>query len=284
MKRKLIVLIASVIMFLAINICVFASFAYNGIINGSASTANISVENFKYQKYGEYNQVTSGSFSASTQYYKFDSSKNLYSKATITSSTFTTDGTLYTKNTETITDLTTVLGESINCYANEREGYADESTTYPYLNELGFEFAFKSSLDVYLRIEFKDAWKTHRTYITTGTIDERYIPKDKIEGDSPFKYSTDSDWIYDEENNCAYYKYIIPKTCTNVNATDATLSDNFTFRVNPNYWYTFDKNIAFRQMVIVELSINVSTVQANRAEKKWGVDFTDLGITPTYKE
>lgn len=286
MRIRKIVLLVTMLISVCSSIVVFGAFFFDKTINGTAEAGKIAVTDRNFLEYGSYTAVTTGSYSSTTTYYKYNSTANLYTEATITSENFVTDGTLYTYN-DAATNYHTISansGESLNCYATVRSGNSDEYTNYPYLNRVGLKFKFKSSIDVYLRIEFKDAWKSHKTYVTTSTIDERYITKDKIEGDSPFSYSTDSNWIFDETNDCAYYKYVIPATCDDISATDATTSSDYIFRVNPEYWYTTTANVSYREMIIIELTYNVSIVQANRAEKKWDVDFDDLGIQRTYSE
>lgn len=293
MKRKIVLFIGLALLISSIGI-VWAMFMFNQTIITESTGGKIVINESDrgFVKYGKYTLVTNtDSFNDSTSYYVYDSVNELYKETPITSSTFdeyVTEGVLYTydNSDETVQDVNTLDGETMNCYATVRNGYSDEDSSYPYLNEVGFKFKFKSSIDVYLRIEFKDAWKSKKTYITTNTIDERYVPKDKIEGVSPFSYSVDdnSDWIYDELNNCAYYKYIIPATCEDVNDENAEYSSEYSFRTNPEYWYELgDSIVAYREMIIVEVSYSVSIVQANRAEKKWEVNFDALGIETDYK-
>lgn len=279
MKRRKILILVGLVLLVSASITVFAAFMFNRLVSGEAKPAEIVLGDLNYLEYSEIVSVEDAdTYNAENTYYTLVN--NQYTLADVNEETFSSlKSTLYYSTRAAIE----VEEDSINCYATEKRGYDDEED-YIYLNQLGFKFNFKSSLDVYLRIEFKDAWISNKVYITTNTIDRKYIPKDEIVDVSPFSYSVNDDWIYDEVNNCAYYKYIIPATCEDVEAADATYSDDYVFQVNPNYWYSQSTSIAYREMIIVETSYNVSIVQANRAEKKWDVNFTDLGIERNYKE
>ena len=279
MKRRKILILIGLVLLVSLSITVFAAFMFNRMVSGTAKPAEIVLGDLDYLEYSEIISVEDAdTYSSLNTYYTLTDDQ--YIIADVTEETFSSlKSTLYYSTSTTIE----VEDDSINCYATKKRGYDDEAD-YIYLNQLGFKFNFKSSLDVYLRIEFKDAWISNKVYITTNTIDRKYIPKDEIVDVSPFSYSVNDDWIYDEVNNCAYYKYIIPATCDDVEASNATYSNDYIFQVNPNYWYSQATSIAYREMIIVETSYNVSIVQANRAEKKWDVNFTDLGIERNYKE
>lgn len=151
---------------------------------------------------------------------------------------------------------------SISCNATKKGGY-DEEMTYE-LNQLGVSYTFSSSVDVYMRINFEDAWISVKTY-NNGTRTTTYIEKGKVSGVSPFSIN-DSNWVYDSTTNCAYYKGVIKPGDTKT----------FTYNLNSSYYYETKSNSSYRECVLVEVSYFVDIVQANRAEKKWGVRLSEI--------
>ena len=161
-------------------------------------------------------------------------------------------------------------GKYIACYATEKKGWANETDDI-YLNQLSLKFSYKTTIDVYVRIHIQDAWISTKTY-TNGLESTTYIEKDKITGKSPFAPLDTENWIYDENTNCIYYK-------TKVTVGDEQiLNATHEFKLDSEYFYESSPSTSYREHVIVHVSYYVDIVQANRAEKKWQVDFEDLGI------
>ena len=161
-------------------------------------------------------------------------------------------------------------GKYISCYATEKKGWANETDDI-YLNQLSLKFSYKTTIDVYVRIHIQDAWISTKTY-TNGLVSTTYIEKDKITGRSPFAPEDTENWIYDENTNCIYYKY-------KVEVEDGELLNaTHEFKLDSTYFYESTKSTSYREHVIVHVSYYVDIIQANRAEKKWQVDFEELGI------
>lgn len=140
-----------------------------------------------------------------------------------------------------------------------------------YLNQLGFGFSFTNDIPVYVRIHFQDAWILTKQY--SSNKKETYSMKDKISGTSPFAIN-DDDWYYNAAENTAYLKTIV-----NSSANDADgnlIANNYEFDVNPAYFYTPSKIVAYREYMDVQVSFTVDIVQANRAHEIWGVDPSEL--------
>ena len=171
-------------------------------------------------------------------------------------------------------------GKSFNFYATKKQGWSGETDDYQ-LNQLEIKFTYKTTMDVYVRVHIQDAWISTKTY-TNGIVNTSYIEKDKIkdgsEESSPFKPDS-SDWIYDEMTNCIYYKQKVSLTETNGTTTKLAEKEvTQNFRLNSTYFYKTENSTSYREHVIVQVSYYVDIVQANRAEKKWQVSFSDLGI------
>ena len=164
-------------------------------------------------------------------------------------------------------------GKFIACYATEKKGWTNETDDI-YLNQLSLKFSYETTIDVYVRIHIQDAWISTKTY-TNGLVSTTYIEKDKITGKSPFA-PADEDWIYDEKTNCLYYKY-------KVDVEGEKLNTSHEFKLDSTYFYESTPSTSYREHVIVHVSYYVDIVQANRAEKKWQVDFEDLGIRESVK-
>ncbi len=167
----------------------------------------------------------------------------------------------------------------IDCYATKKHGWEGE-TNDCYLNQLSLIFEYTITMDVYLRVHIQDAWISTKKY-TNGIYKTSYIEKDKIDGVSPFKPSNDkTDWVYDEVTNCIYYKYKISLIDSNNNTTTKkeTKTMKQEFRLNNEYYYKTEATTSYKEHVTVKISYYIDAVQANRAEKKWNVNFRDLGI------
>lgn len=140
-----------------------------------------------------------------------------------------------------------------------------------YLNQLGFGFSFTNDIPVYVRIHFQDAWILTKQY--SSNKKETYSMKDKISGTSPFAIS-DDDWYYNAAENTAYLRTIVNSS---KNDADGNLiANNYEFDVNPAYFYTPSKIVAYREYMDVQVSFTVDIVQANRAYEIWGVDPSEL--------
>lgn len=153
----------------------------------------------------------------------------------------------------------------ITVYATKKGGYDDEMDNTIYLNQLGFDFSFTNTIDVYVRLHIEDAWISHKVY-SNGTIVENYIRQDAAAHPSNF---VGSDlWYYDESTGYFYLKQKVESNSTEAN--------EYSFKTNSNYFYNPAANKNYREAVYVELSFTVDIVQANRAEAKWGVDINSL--------
>lgn len=161
---------------------------------------------------------------------------------------------------------TDAKGESIVCYATKKQGWANETDDI-YLNQLSLKFSYETNLAVYVRVHIQDAWISTKTY-TNGNVTTTYIEKDKIDsGQSPF-YIEDENWLYDEATNCIYFR-------TLVEASEDVKEHEF--RIDSNYYYSFDElSTSYREHVTVQVSYYVDIVQANRAERIWGVDLDNI--------
>jgi len=199
----------------------------------------------------KFTAVTSGSFDSKAKYYM----KATYLQAVAQRSVYYTES-----------NASNTMKE---CYATERGGYSDE-VDLQYLNQFGIEFTFQTNIAVYVRVHILDAWYTSR-YYTNSDPKKYYVAKDKIGGTSPFAYNIDTNnWLYDEATNCIYLKHM-------VTPTSAVLEENrstYSFMINPDYFYESSSKV--RESVIVQVSYSVDIVQANRANKKWGIDIDQL--------
>ena len=192
MKKRKIIILVSIISLLSITCIVFAAFVFNRIISGYATTGDV----FEIR-----NRILN---------YAYYADKN---KTYMDDLISTDEG-----KTEVLTHLSErkdspqyISNNSIVCYATKRTGYSDEAGEYhlPYLNQLGFSFSFKTSIDVYVRIHFEDAWISKRTY-KSGRTEQNYIIKDQLNG----KYEKMAAADVNESNFAAYYviKAFVPAT------------------------------------------------------------------------
>ena len=180
---------------------------------------------------------------------------------------------VYTKDKETqivSKNFIPAKGKHIACYATEKKGWSSETNDIQ-LNQLSLKFKYTTTFDVYVRIHIEDAWISTKTY-TNGLVSTTYIEKGKIQGESPFKPSDTTNWIYDEATNCIYYKTRV----TVENNNSITLEHEF--KLDETYFYPSSQSTSYREHVMVHVSYYVDIVQANRAEKKWQVSFATLGI------
>lgn len=160
-------------------------------------------------------------------------------------------------------------GGSITCYATQKQGWANETDNI-YLNQLSLKFSYETNMAVYVRVHIQDAWISTKIY-TSGNITTTYIEKDKIDsGQSPF-YIDDEEWHYDEATNCMYYK-----TMVTVAEGESSEIKEHEFKLDPNYFYRTESSTSYREHVTVQVSYYVDIVQANRAERIWGVDLDSI--------
>ena len=140
-----------------------------------------------------------------------------------------------------------------------------------YLNQLGFGFSFTNDIPVYVRIHFQDAWILTKQY--SSNKKETYSMKDKISGASPFAIN-DTDWYYNAAENTAYLRTIVNSSKND--SSGNLIANYYEFDVNPAYFYTPSKIVAYKEYMDVQVSFTVDIVQANRAYEIWGVDPSEL--------
>ena len=244
-KKKITILVSSVVLSFLL-ITVFAAFIFKSDILGTAGTGTITLESKSYLDYSIPNKDSDKSdtnalldrlsqrIPAGSEPKRIDASSG-----------------------------------SITCYATKRNGYTNEDTSLIYLNQLGFEFSFKASLDSYIRIHFED----------NGITKESYITKDKLNsGKSPFSIDTikatkngiteNPSFVYIEDQNYLYIKSPV--------AGDGAIN-TYSLNIDPNLpYYTLDEGVSFREQILVEVTYIVDIVQANRAEAKWGVSLDEI--------
>ena len=183
MKKRKIIILISFISLLSLTCIVFAAFIFNRIISGYATTGDVIEINNKILNYAYYADKTKSQMInlVSTEEGKTEVLSNLSSRKQ---------------------SAVKISGNSIVCYATKRTGYSDEADEYhlPYLNQLGFSFNLKTSIDVYVRIHFEDAWISKKTY-KSGRTEQNYIVKDQLNG----KYEKMAAADVNESNFAAYY-------------------------------------------------------------------------------
>lgn len=140
-----------------------------------------------------------------------------------------------------------------------------------YLNQLGFGFSFTNDIPVYVRIHFQDAWILTKQY--SSNKKETYSMKDKISGASPFAIN-DTNWYYNAAENTAYLRTIVNSSKND--SSGNLIANYYEFDVNPAYFYTPSKIVAYKEYMDVQVSFTVDIVQANRAYEIWGVDPSEL--------
>lgn len=238
MKKKKLIILIGSLVLITSIVVVFAAFMFHKNITGTGFTGTIEVDEMYF---GDYSQVTE-------------------------------------ENTEA--NYMDAKGESITCYATKKQGWSGETDDI-YLNQLSLKFSYTITIPVYIRVHIQDAWISTKTY-TNGNVNKSYIEKDKIDGESPFKPTDIQNWVYDEATNCIYYKQMITLDETVGTSTTTTKLSSKTitqeFVLDDSYFYDPDRSTSYREHVTVQVSYYVDIVQANRAEKKWQVDFDTLGI------
>lgn len=169
-----------------------------------------------------------------------------------------------------------INGDSIICYATEKNGYLEERDDYFYLNQLGFELDVATSVDIYVRINIQDSWLLEK--IINGKITESYIQKNQLVT-NPFVSSDTNDWYYDEDTNYIYYRYLIDSK-EKIDAIDTAGKHvhYLCYKINPDYFYSNSDTMEEdeHQSVIVQIAFTVEIVQANRASALWGIDLSIL--------
>jgi len=268
-KIKILYIIAVCLLFISIG-AVFAAFRFDQAINTTAVVGNITTLDKKLISYApsvDASNYTSG---------KLDPGYIAAIK----------------QRSETKTEINS---SSVICYASEKEGFAEEevatANNYFYLNQLGFNVTLASSVDVYVRIHFEDAWILIKT-INGNTQEPQYIRKEALSASNyPFKpAATDTAWHYDADTNSVYFKAIVDsdeKTYKTVDGNQVENKDangnyihNLEFNVNPTYFYTLTEQekqkIIGRQAILVEVSYTIDVIQANRAKAVWHVDPSKL--------
>ncbi len=209
-------------------------------------------------------------YTPQTTYYLYDSSENTYTVTAVLigATSFTNKYTLVATKAESFTANTdyyemqyTELAESsIECYATEKQGYAEETDDI-YLNQLGFKFTFKATVDSYVRIKFNHAWATIKTY--NGVSNNPYYDVRKLTNStSPFNV-TDEDWTYDLQTDYSYKKSIVLKSNEN---------QSYLFNIDSTYFAEHSSLTNGHEAIKIQLSYAVDIVQANRAYAIWGAD------------
>lgn len=261
-KRKIIILytITSLVFVLSI-MAIFGAFLFDEKVTVTANLGNITTIEKGFVSYGP-GTVEDGS------YVGLDISDYQSTAAYKTA--------LKTRGTAKDID-----SSSIVCYATEKEGYSEEVDNYFYLNQLGLRFDIASSIDVFVRIHFEDAWLLEKT-IGGNPLDPQYIRKAALNASYPFQAPAgNTDWYYDVESNSVYYKHVID-SAEETDETDSAGNyiHSLSYDVNSSYFYEFGQNEIIangHQAVLVEVSFTVDVVQANRAYKIWGVDPLTIG-------
>lgn len=263
-KRKLIIIytLTSLVFVLSI-MAVFGAFLFNEKVTVTANLGDITTIEKGFVTYAPgYNSTTQTFDGLSRTNYNSDEAYLEALKARVT-----------TPNV--------INSNSILCYATEKEAYSEERQNCFYLNQLGLRFDIASSIDVFVRIHFGDAWILEKT-VSGNTQDPQYIRKAEVNESYPFMTASgDTDWYYDVQTNSLYYKHVIDSE-EETAATDAANNyiHSFSFNVDEDYFYEFgqdDEVINGHQAILVEVSFTVDVVQANRAYKIWGVDPLTIG-------
>ena len=239
-KRKLIILIGSLVLISSI-VVALAAFVFHKVVTTTANTGTIEADEMYFNVY------------------QIDEEANDY--------TLTEDF-----------EEKEAKGKSITCYATKKQGWSAE-TEDCYLNQISLKFTYTTTIAVYVRVHIQDAWISTKTY-TNGIVNKSYIEKDKINGKSPFEPQDKTNWVYDEATNCIYYKTMVTLEEASGTTTTKVSSKTVTqeFKLDSSYFYDATTSTSYREHVTVQVSYYVDIVQANRAEKKWQVDFDKLGL------
>ena len=263
-KRKIIILytITSLVFVLSI-MAIFGAFLFNEKVTVTANLGNITTINKGFVSYAPGYDAENEEFVG------------------LSRSSYASDEAYIAALKERETTPNVINSNSILCYATEKEAYIEERNNCFYLNQLGLRFDIASSIDVFVRIHFEDAWILEKT-VSGNTQDPQYIRKAALNDSYPFMTAAgDTDWYYDIETNSLYYKHVID-SAEETEETDAANNyiHSFSFDVDEDYFYEFgqdDEVINGHQAILVEVSFTVDVVQANRAYKIWGVDPLTIG-------
>lgn len=172
---------------------------------------------------------------------------------------------------KTIKDSTDATKDATKVTCRATNKVATEDSNAIYLNQLGIKVDITTKIACYVRINIEDAWIRTRQYATN--VETKYIAKDQINGESPFK-QTGNDYYYDAVNNTIYLKTVITPQLKE-DGTYETRS--FIFNVNEGYYYINSTNqFVYEDYIKVELTYHVDIVQANRVEAVWGLDPSKL--------
>lgn len=200
-KRKLIILISSLSLMVCVGV-VLAAFLFSRTIDGDGRTGNI----YEIQKNILNYSAHPLNISDETDDL-YNDPKNAY-KAVLQNGL----DVLKDRTTEPVV----ITDNTIECYATERSTVIDEPSYYgyPYLNQLGFEVDFITTIDSYIRISFEDVWISYKHY-ANGISEESIIVKDQLNG----KYEQLPSTSVNNQNFKAYY------TITESDATIYSSSD-----------------------------------------------------------
>ena len=109
--------------------------------------------------------------------------------------------------------------QRITCYATEKTGYTGENE-YMSLNQLGFEFTYTNTVDVYIRVQVLRGWISRKYYSGSQEAKDDYIPEDNTNRYSVAKGVT-------EDNYSNYYTLTATKaTSYNSETTYYTLNSS----------------------------------------------------------
>ncbi len=140
-KRKLIITIVSIMLFAFISIAVLAEVYYERkVVDRSVELGNATIGTSKYLSYAK-----------------------------------KVDGAYTTERLETPEEIT--VSQSVTCYASEKTGYTGEDE-YISLNQLGFSFTYTNSVDVYVRVQVRDAWISRKFYAGSQEGTDNYMARD----------------------------------------------------------------------------------------------------------
>lgn len=96
--------------------------------------------------------------------------------------------------------------QRITCYATEKTGYTGENE-YMSLNQLGFEFSYTNTVDVYIRVQVFRGWISRKYYSGSQEAKDDYIPEDNTN-----RYSVAGGVTEDNYSN--YYTLTATKATT----------------------------------------------------------------------
>ena len=267
-KRKIIILYTlTIVVFVLSIMAVFGAFLFEEKVTVTANIGNISTINKGFVTYAPGTVIE-------------DSETGLYTYEGISRDEYSDDES-YIAALKTRSTAQQIEANSILCYATEKAAYTEEREDCFYLNQLGFRFDIASSIDVFVRIHFEDAWLLEKT-VGGNTLDPQYIRKAQLNSDNyPFKQAAgNTDWYYDSTTNSVYYKHVIDsEEETATTDSSGNYIHTFSYDVQNNYFYINDEDAVINghQAILVEVSFAIDVVQANRAYAIWGVDPLTIG-------